>query len=115
MNDDLAGVVRRYPRRFVGLGTIPAQAPKLAVEELRRLKADLHFPGIQIGSHVNDWNLDAKELYPVWKACEELGEILQVVSSFLNLSDTMMPKITPVIVVLVARKEISTLVFALTI
>lgn len=76
LNDDLAGVVSRHPRRFVALGTIPAQAPQLAVEELRRLKADLCFPGIQIGSHVNDWNLDAKELHPVWKVCEDLGEIL---------------------------------------
>lgn len=73
LNDDLAGVVSRHPRRFVGLGTIPAQAPELSVEELKRLKADLRFPGIQIGSHVNDWNLDAKELHPVWKTCEDLG------------------------------------------
>ena len=28
---------------------------------------DLGFPGFQIGSHVGDWNLDAKELYPIYK------------------------------------------------
>ena len=50
------------------------QAPVTAVEELRRLKTELRFPGIQIGSHINDWNLDAKELYPIWKTCEDLGE-----------------------------------------
>lgn len=76
LNDDIAKTVKQNPHRFVGLGTIPAQAPELAVEELKRLKADLQFPGIQIGSHINDWNLDAKELYPVWKTCEDLGRCL---------------------------------------
>jgi aminocarboxymuconate-semialdehyde decarboxylase len=28
---------------------------------------------LQIGSHVNDWNLDAPELMPFWAAAEELG------------------------------------------
>ncbi|KAK8745387.1 hypothetical protein OTU49_000163 [Cherax quadricarinatus] len=72
LNDDIAKTVTQHPRRFVGLGTVPAQAPELAVEELKRLKADLRFSGIQIGSHINDWNLDAKELYPLWKTCEDL-------------------------------------------
>ena len=27
------------------------------------------FPGIQIGSHVNEWNLDAEELRPVFAVC----------------------------------------------
>lgn len=29
--------------------------------------------GVQIGSHVNDWNLDAEELYPVFEEAERLG------------------------------------------
>jgi len=73
LNDDLATTVSGAPDKFIGLGTVPMQAPELAVEELKRLKADLRFPGIQIGSHVNDWNLDAAELHPVWKTCEDLG------------------------------------------
>jgi aminocarboxymuconate-semialdehyde decarboxylase len=27
---------------------------------------ELGFPGVQIGSHVNDWNLDEPELQPVF-------------------------------------------------
>ncbi|XP_076031871.1 2-amino-3-carboxymuconate-6-semialdehyde decarboxylase-like isoform X2 [Oratosquilla oratoria] len=73
LNEDLAATVQQNPKRFVGLGTVPMQAPELAVEELKRIKGDYNFPGIQIGSHVNDWNLDAKELQPVWKTCEDLG------------------------------------------
>ena len=67
LNDDMAETVRKYPSRFVGLGTLPLQDPQLAVEELKRIATDLKFPGVQIGSHVNDWNLDEPALYPVYK------------------------------------------------
>lgn len=52
------------------------QAPELAVEEMKRAAIDLKMPGFQIGSHVGDWNLDAKELYPIYKTAEELGETM---------------------------------------
>ena len=29
VNNDLADTVRKYPKRFVGLGTLPMQAPEL--------------------------------------------------------------------------------------
>ena len=73
LNDDVAGTVARYPKRFIGLGTLPMQAPQLAVAEMTRCVKTLGFKGVQIGSHVNDWNLDAPELDPVWTAAEELG------------------------------------------
>ncbi len=66
LNDDLAATVKRYPKRFVGLGTLPMQAPDLAVEEMRRCVNQLGFPGVQIGSHINTWDLNAPELYPVY-------------------------------------------------
>lgn len=42
------------------------QAPDLAVIELRRCINELGLAGIQIGSHINEWNLDAPELDPIW-------------------------------------------------
>jgi aminocarboxymuconate-semialdehyde decarboxylase len=77
LNDHIASVVARAPRRFVGLGTLPLQSPKLAVRELERCVRELGLAGVQIGSHVtseeNDWNLDAPELFPVFEAAQELG------------------------------------------
>ncbi|KAJ8388360.1 hypothetical protein AAFF_G00133860 [Aldrovandia affinis] len=73
LNDDLAATVRRFPRRFVGLGTLPMQAPDLAAQEMRRCVTELGFPGVQIGSHVNAWDLNAPELDPVYAAAEELN------------------------------------------
>ncbi len=73
LNDHICGVVRDHPTRFVGLGTLPMQAPDLAVRELERCVRELGLAGVQIGSHVNDWNLDAPELFPVFECAAELG------------------------------------------
>ena len=59
--------------RFIGLGIVPMQAPELAIIELERCVKELGFAGVQIGTHVNEWNLDAPELAPFWEMCEELN------------------------------------------
>ncbi|XP_041116514.1 2-amino-3-carboxymuconate-6-semialdehyde decarboxylase [Polyodon spathula] len=72
LNNDLAATVRKHPKRFVGFGTLPMQAPDLAVQEMHRCVKELGFPGVQIGSHINDWDLNTPELYPFYAAAEEL-------------------------------------------
>eukprot|EP00126_Sphaerothecum_destruens_P008750 Sdes_comp20331_c0_seq1m14037 len=78
LNDHIAQMVAENPTRFVGLGTLPMQAPDLAVKELKRCIQDLGLAGVQIGSHVNEWNLDAQELRPIFAAAEELGAAIFV-------------------------------------
>jgi aminocarboxymuconate-semialdehyde decarboxylase len=73
LNDHIAGIVADYPDRFVGLGTIPMQAPDLAIKELERCVKELGLAGVQIGSHINNWNLDAPEIFPIFEAAAELG------------------------------------------
>jgi aminocarboxymuconate-semialdehyde decarboxylase len=73
LNDHLAEVVRAHLDRFAGLGTLPMQAPDLAIQEMERCSRELGLAGVQIGSHVNDWNLDHPALFPVWQAAERLG------------------------------------------
>jgi len=73
LNDHIAQVVEDYPDRFIGLGTLPMQAPKLAVKELERCIRDIGLRGIQIGTHINDWNLNSTHLFPVYEAAESLG------------------------------------------
>lgn len=73
LNDHIAGIVADYPKRFIGLGTLPMQAPDLAIRELERCVKQLGFPGVQIGTHINDWNLNDEQLFPVFQAAEELG------------------------------------------
>jgi len=78
LNDHIAGVVQKHPTRFVGLGTLPMQAPDLAVKELQRCMRDLKLSGVQIGSHVNNWNLSEPALFPVFEAAADLGAAIFV-------------------------------------
>ena len=72
LNDHIANLVDRNPKRFAGLGTLPMQAPELAIRELERC-SEIGLKGIQIGTHIENWNLDQAELFPVFEACQELG------------------------------------------
>lgn len=73
LNDSVAQTVASHPTRFIGLGTLPLQDPEAAVVELKRCVNELGFAGVEIGTHIGKWNLNAPELRPVFAAAEELG------------------------------------------
>ncbi|MGD1841836.1 MAG: amidohydrolase family protein [Thermonemataceae bacterium] len=77
LNDHIAEIVQRYPKRFIGLGTLPMQAPELAVQELERC-LNIGLAGVEIGSHINDWNLSDESLFPFFEAAEQLGAAIFV-------------------------------------
>ena len=72
LNDHIAGIVEKHPKRFIGLGTLPMQDTELAVQELERCKK-IGLKGIQIGTHIENVNLGEPRLLPIFQACEELG------------------------------------------
>lgn len=78
LNDHIAGVVERHPRRFIGLGTVPMQEPELAILELERCVRELKLPGIEIGSHINGRNLDDPRVVEIFTAAQELGAAIFV-------------------------------------
>ena len=73
INDFIAEICGKYPDRFVGLGTVPFQAPELAIAELDRLHKSLGFRGIEIMTHVAGEDLSAERFRPIFARCEELG------------------------------------------
>lgn len=73
LNDHLAGIVDRHPKRFAALGTIPMQSADLAIAELERCAKELRFPGVQIGTNVSGRNLDDPEIFRVFEAAQDLG------------------------------------------
>ncbi len=77
-NEAIADLVRRHPRRFLGIGTVALQDPRRSADELRRCVLDLGLGGIQIGSHVEGKNLDDPALEPLWATAAELDAFILV-------------------------------------
>jgi aminocarboxymuconate-semialdehyde decarboxylase len=76
VNDGIAEAVARHPTRFVGMGTVPLQAPQLAVQELKRCIGELGLRGIEISSHVAGRELADPEFRPFFAAAEEMDVLL---------------------------------------
>lgn len=72
LNDHLQGVQEKYRGRFYGLGTLPMQDTELAVNELERC-AGLGLKGVEIGSHIQEFNLDHPRFFPLWEAAQDLN------------------------------------------
>ena len=70
LNDHIASIVNDYPRRFIGLGTVPLQDPALAVRELERCK-EIGMAGVQIGTNINQLNLGESRYFEFFAACAE--------------------------------------------
>lgn len=78
LNDHSAELCRSHPQHYRALGTVPLQDPALAIAELERCVNELGLSGVQIGSHVRDWNLDAPELLDFFAACADLDTAVLV-------------------------------------
>ena len=73
INDNIADICGKHPDRFVGLGTVPFQAPELAVAELERLHKSLGLRGIEIATNVAGADLSEDRFRPIFRRAEELG------------------------------------------
>ena len=94
LNDHTAQACRQYPRHYAGIGTVPLQSPRLAMQELERCMDQLGLQGAQIGSHLQladgqHWNLDAPELFPFFEAAADLGAAILVHPWDMMGSDSM--------------------------
>lgn len=72
LNDHIADLVAKYPKRYIGLCTVPMQDTELALQELERAKS-IGLVGVQIGSNINGMNLNDPQFFPFFQACERLG------------------------------------------
>ena len=77
LNDHIADLVARYPKNYIGLGTIPMQDVDTAIQELRRCK-EIGLVGVQIGSNINDKNLGEPEFFPIFEAMAELDMAVMI-------------------------------------
>ena len=77
-NDQIASLVGKYPDRFLGLATLPMQAPERAAQELRRAMGSLGLLGFHLASNIQGRNLDDPDLEPVWEAAQALSAFVLV-------------------------------------
>jgi aminocarboxymuconate-semialdehyde decarboxylase len=77
LNDDIATTVSNYPDKFIGLATVPMQDTGLAVKELERSIKN-GFKGVQIGSNINNLNLNEVQFDEFFAACESLNAAILV-------------------------------------
>jgi aminocarboxymuconate-semialdehyde decarboxylase len=76
MNDRLAAAIASKPDRYRGLGSLPLQAPSLAVEELTRCMRELNLSGVTISTSVRDREIGDASLRPFWEAAEALNAVI---------------------------------------
>jgi len=76
VNNRIAEIVASHPDRFVGLGTVPLQAPALAVAELERLVKELGLRGVEIGTNVAGAELSDERFRPFFAKAQELGILI---------------------------------------
>jgi aminocarboxymuconate-semialdehyde decarboxylase len=77
-NDQIAKLVKAHPDRFMGIATLPMQAPERAAAELTRAVRQLGMHGAMIGSNIAGKNLDDPSFEPVWAAAAELGAFMMI-------------------------------------
>jgi aminocarboxymuconate-semialdehyde decarboxylase len=78
VNDEIAGMVRDHPDRFMGLGSLPMQDPIRAVAVLESGMDELGLTGFMIDDHVNGVTYDDDRFEPVWEAAEGRGAFLLI-------------------------------------
>jgi aminocarboxymuconate-semialdehyde decarboxylase len=76
INERLAEIVGAHPDRFVALGTVPMQAPELAVAELEYCMRRLGFRGMEIGTNVGGTDLSDGRFEALFAKAEALGAVI---------------------------------------
>ena len=75
-NEKIAETCAAHPDRFVGLGTVALQHPKLAAKQMKHAVEKLNMRGFMITGSVNDDELSDPKFHPFWAAAEELGTVI---------------------------------------
>lgn len=72
LNDDIIKTINENSNKFLGLATVPMQDTEIAIKELERCMK-IGFKGVQIGSNINNLNLNEPQFDEFFAACETLN------------------------------------------
>lgn len=88
----IADVVKAHPDRFIGIGSVPLQAPERAAAMLKPLMEDLGLVGVEINTTLGpDRFLDDRSLDPFWAEAEARGAFIMIHPSMGGLGKAFDP------------------------
>jgi len=99
-NDNVAEILKRYPKRFIGAAVLPVDNSIDMFEELKRATDELGFKAISLASSYNGIYLDDKMFLPIYKEAEEKNIPVFVHSQIVNpigFERVKDPLLTPVV------------------
>jgi len=73
LNDELGGILKKYPGRFLGVAAVPTADPAWAADELRRTTRDLGFIGVALPLNTFATVEGARTQAPLFAAAQTLG------------------------------------------
>ena len=77
-NDDVADIVRRYPRQFVAFASIDPWKGKAALNEIERCAKDLGVRGLKFMPNTQQFYPNDERFYPAWEMAEKLGLVVLI-------------------------------------
>lgn len=78
LNNACAEIVKKYPKRFVGLAAASLFGGKPAFDEMERAIKDLGMKAFRINARPEGRHLDSRELWPFYEKVSQLGVPLDV-------------------------------------
>jgi len=99
-NDNVAKILKRYPKRFIGAAVLPIDNSIDMVEELKRVTEELGFRAVSLASSYNGIYLDDMMFLPIYKQAEQKNIPVFVHSQIINpigFERVKDPLLTPVV------------------
>ena len=99
-NNHIAGVVKRYPERFVGAAILPVDEPEEMAREFERATKSLGFKALSLATSFDGIYLDDERFYRLYEEVESLGIPLFIHPQTINpigYERVKDPLLTPVI------------------
>lgn len=71
-NDYVAGIVRKYPKQFIGFCSVDPYQDRRAIDEVRRSVEGLGLRGLKLHPSVQGFFPDDRNFYRLWETCADL-------------------------------------------
>jgi aminocarboxymuconate-semialdehyde decarboxylase len=92
INEAISDVVSAHPDRFLGIGSVPLQAPERAAAMLKTLMEEQGLVGVEINTKLSpDRFLDDRSLDPFWAEAESRGAFIMIHPSMGGLGKAFEP------------------------